>query len=98
VSERIKTCPVAYASVSARTHISTRLEFLLRVQRQLIHALEQLIGGETRKVLEHQLFHVQAHQVAQLQGAVACSELNFAATGVAGMRLSKLVAKAAIRE
>src|ERR1700682_1012079 len=53
---------------------SARFQLFFCIQRQLDHALEQLIGGQSREVLEHQLLDVESHQVAQLQRAIACRE------------------------
>jgi hypothetical protein len=43
---------------------SPGFELLFCIQRQLDHALEQLIGWQSREVLEHELFDVESHQVA----------------------------------
>lgn len=41
-----------------------RFQLLFRIERQLDHALEQLISRQTRKVLQHQFFDIQPHEVA----------------------------------
>ena len=60
----------------------TGFELFFRIERQLDHALEQLIGGQSREILEHELFDVQSHQVAQLQCAIARREHEIPMTAV----------------
>jgi len=43
-----------------------RFELFFRVEGKLDHALEELIGRQSREILEHELFDVQAHEIAQL--------------------------------
>ena len=58
------------------------LQFLLCVQRQLDHALEELICRQAGEILEDELFDVEAHEVAELQGAVAGGEHEIAVAAV----------------
>jgi len=44
----------------------SRFKLFFRVQGQLDHALEQLVGRQSGEILEHELFDIQAHEVAQL--------------------------------
>jgi len=47
-------------------------QLFFRVERQLDHALKELIGRQSCKILEHEFLHVQPHEVAQLQRPVPC--------------------------
>ena len=44
--------------------VTRQLEMFLGAQRQLHHALQQLLGGKADKVAQHQLLGVEAHEVA----------------------------------
>src|SRR5580704_10785247 len=59
-----------------------RFELLFRIQRQLDHSLEQLIRRCSGKILQHQLFDIQSHQVTQLQCTIARRKHKVAMTTV----------------
>lgn len=63
------------------------LELLLGVQRELDHALEELVVGRAGEVAQHQLFDVEPHEIAQLQRAIARREDEIAVAAVDDMRL-----------
>src|ERR1700740_1881005 len=49
-------------------------QLLFRIQRQFDHALEQLLRGNTREVLQYQLLHIEAYEITQLQRAISRCE------------------------
>jgi hypothetical protein len=52
----------------------SRFQLFFRVERQLDHALKELIGRQSCKILEYEFLHVQPHEVAQLQRPVPCKD------------------------
>ncbi len=77
-----------WATVSGRRlvaqmwKLSARLQLLFCIQRQLNHPFEQLIGGQSCEILEHELFDVEPHEVTELQGAIAGGEHKVAVAAV----------------
>src|SRR5438874_4528889 len=63
---RYASSPRAPASRSAR------FQLLLRIERQLDHALEQLLRGDAGEVFQHELLHIEPYQIAELQRAIFC--------------------------
>ena len=64
--------------------LAARFQLLLRIKRQLDHALEQLLRGNAGEVLQHQLLHVEPYQIAELQRAIFCCEYEVTMSVVDG--------------
>src|SRR5215471_197833 len=50
------------------------LQLFFGIERQLDHALEQLLRRNAGEVPEHELLHVEAHEITQLQCATLARE------------------------
>ena len=56
---------------------SARYELFFGIEREFDHSLEQLLRGDAREVLQHQLLDVQAHEAVKKGGMPIGNELSF---------------------
>src|SRR4029077_8440644 len=63
-------------------HPSQGLQFLFDIQRELNHALRDLFGRLTSKVLKHQFLDIESHKISQLERTTARGEDKIAMTTI----------------
>jgi hypothetical protein len=69
--------PAAYrdrGAAAVHSNLSGWLQFLLDIERELNHAFHQLFSWQSSEIFEHQFLDIEAHQISQLEGAVARGE------------------------